>query len=99
MLRHYIAEHLTKRNLQQNQLAEMLGCDENTVSRWINYKVRATPEVLAAIAEALGGDQMEWEDLLHHPDKPSPNQLMRKLPAEDQEFVLRTINGLIKQAS
>jgi transcriptional regulator with XRE-family HTH domain len=96
MLRHFIAEHLEKLGVSQRQLADRLGCDENTVSRWVNYKVKASPETLAAIAEALYGDLMEWEDMLHDPDEPTPNQLMRRLPADDQKAVLKMIRGLLK---
>ncbi len=76
-----------------------MGCDEMTVSRWVNYKVKVTPEILAAIAEALAGSLMEWDDLLHHPDKPTPNQLMRRLPEDDQKYFLKQLKNAVKQAS
>ncbi len=91
---HFIAEHRLKHGLTQKQLEERLGAKAMTVSRWENYEVRVDMPTLAAIAEALGGDLMEGEDLLHHPDRPTPNQLMRALPPEDQDYVIRTIKGL-----
>lgn len=93
---HFIAEHRLKHGLTQKQLEDRLGAGPMTVSRWENYEVRVDFPILAAVAEALGGDLMQAEDLLHHPDQPSPNQLMRKLPKVDQEYVLRTIRGLQK---
>jgi len=92
---HFIAEHRMKAGLTQKKLEERLGASPMTVSRWETYEVRVDMPTLAAIAEALGGD-LEAEDLLHHPDRPTPNQLLRKLPKDDQDFVLRTIKGLQK---
>ncbi len=99
-LRHFIVEHLEAHSppLTQRELADRLGCDEMTVSRWVNYKVKVTPEILAAIAEALGGDLMQWDDLLHHPDQPTPNQLMRRLPEDDQKHFLKQLKNAVKQA-
>jgi plasmid maintenance system antidote protein VapI len=97
-LRHYIAEHLEARtpSLTQRELADRLDCDEMTVSRWINYKVKVTPDILAAIAEALGGDLMEWTDLLHHPDRPSADQLLRQLPEDEQKFYMKQLKTAAK---
>jgi len=93
----YLAEHRQAKGLTQKQLAERLGCDVMTISRWELHKVAISTDALAALAEALGGDMMEPEDLYHHPDRPTPNQLMRELPEKDQDYVLRTIRGLLKQ--
>lgn len=93
---HFIAEHRLKHGLTQKQLEERLGAKPMTVSRWENYEVRVDFPTLAAVAEALGGDMMEAEDLLHHPDQPSPNQLLRTLPKDDQDYVMRTIKDLQK---
>lgn len=96
-LRHYIAEHLDSRGLTQRQLADRLGCDEMTVSRWINYKVRTSPETLAAIAEAIGDGSLEWQDLLHDPENPSVDSLMRQLPESDRDHFLRSMKALIRE--
>lgn len=95
-VRKFIAEHRLAKGLTQKQLAERLGCDVMTVSRWESPKNRVDMDTLQAIAEALGG-HLEGEDLLHHPDKPGPNQLLRELPSGDQEYVLKTIRGLRRQ--
>jgi transcriptional regulator with XRE-family HTH domain len=88
---HFIAEHRLARGLTQKQLEERLGAKAMTVSRWEGYKVRVDMPILAAVAEALGGDEMEAEDLLHHPDQPTPNQLLRRVPADDREAFIRQI--------
>lgn len=100
-LRHYILEHLKAHDppLSQRELADRLECDEMTVSRWVRYKVKVTPDILAAIADALGGDLMDWKDLLHHPDQPSADQLLRRLPEDDQKFWLKQLKTAAKQAS
>jgi transcriptional regulator with XRE-family HTH domain len=96
-VRKFIAEHREAKGLTQKQLAERLGCDEMTVSRWENDKTRVDMDTLQAIAEALAGDMMEGDDLLHHPDEPSPNQLLRALPAEDRDHFIKNIKSLLKK--
>ena len=95
-IRVFIAEHREAKHLTQKQLAERLGCDEMTVSRWERRDTRVDMDTLAAIAEALGGDLMQAEDLLHHPNNPTPNQLLRELPLQEQDYALRMIQGLRK---
>ena len=92
----YLAEHREARGLTQKQLADRLGCDVMTVSRWELHKVAISTDALAALSEALGGDMMEPEDLYHHPDRPSPNQLLRGQPAEIQEQALSIIRAIRK---
>jgi len=93
---HYIAEHREAKGLTQDQLADRLGCDGMTVSRWENYKTRVDFPILAAIAEALYGDLAEAEDILHHPDEPTPNQLLRQLPQEDQRYFIKQLKNAAK---
>ncbi|EKS37791.1 helix-turn-helix domain-containing protein [Afipia clevelandensis] len=92
----YLAEHREARGLTQKQLAERLGCDVMTVSRWELQKVAISTDALAALSEALGGDLMEPEDLYHHPDRPTPNQLLRDQPAAIQEQALSIIKAIRK---
>ena len=87
----YLAEWRDKAQLSQKQLAERLGCDVMTVSRWELQKVAISTDALAALAEALGGDLMEPEDLYHHPDRPSPNQLLRRMSDDDRNHFIRQI--------
>jgi transcriptional regulator with XRE-family HTH domain len=92
---HFIAEHRLKHGLTQKQLEERLGAKPMTVSRWETYEVRVDLPTLAAVAEALGGDLMEAEDLLHHPDRPTPNQLMRKLAPDDRDHFIKQIKRAV----
>lgn len=96
MRRVFLAEHREAKGLTQKQLAERLGCDVMTVSRWELHKVAISTDTLAALAEALGGDMMEPEDLYHHPDKPTPNQLLRDQPQDIQDQALSIIRAIRK---
>jgi transcriptional regulator with XRE-family HTH domain len=85
-----------EQELSQKQLADRLGCDVMTVSRWELHKTAISTDALAALAEALGGDMMEPEDLYHHPDQPSPNQLLRDQSPAIQEQALSIIRAIRK---
>src|SRR6185503_2595298 len=91
----FLAEWREHRGLTQKQLADRLGCDVMTVSRWELQKVAISTDALAALAEALSGD-MEPEDLYHDPEKPTPNQLLRGQPPEIQEQALSIIRAIRK---
>src|ERR1700738_431599 len=92
----YLAEWREHCDLTQKQLAERLGCDVMTVSRWELHKTAISTDALAALAEALGGDMMDPEDLYHDPEKPSPNQLLRDQTPEIQEQALSIIKAIRK---
>jgi transcriptional regulator with XRE-family HTH domain len=92
---HFIAEHRAKAKLTQKELAARLETTEMTISRWENYETRVDMPILAAIAEALPGN-LEAEDLLHHPDQPTPNQIMRALPADDRVHFLKQMKNALK---
>lgn len=92
----YLAEWREHYGLSQKQIAERLGCDVMTISRWELHKTAITTDALAALSEALGGALMEPEDLYHHPDQPSPNQLLRGQSAEIQEQALSIIRAIRK---
>lgn len=92
----FLSEWRESKNLTQKQLAERLGCDVMTVSRWELQKVAISTDALAALVEALGGDLMEPEDLYHHPDRPTPNQLLRDQTPEVQEQALKVIMAMRK---
>jgi len=103
---HFIAEHRLKAGLTQKQLAERLQTTEMTISRWERwdedkkkYATRVDMPILAAVAEALYGDLGEAEDILHHPDRPTANQMLRRLPEDDQGHFLKQLALAAKQAS
>lgn len=79
------------------ELGERLETSEMTVHRWETYQTRVDVPTLAAIAYALGGN-LEGEDLLHHPDRPTPNQLLRGQPPEVVDTAIRMLLALRKPA-
>jgi len=92
----YLAEHREAKGLTQKQLAERLGSDVMTISRWELGKVAMSTDALAAVSEALWGDLGEPEDLYHHPDTPTPNQLLRGQPAEIVDSAMRMLRAIRK---
>lgn len=91
----YLAEHREARGLTQEQLAGRLETTAMTVSRWERRATTMTTGTLEAVAAALGGG-LEAEDLYHHPDQPSPNQLLRNQPPEVIESAMKMIRALRK---
>lgn len=93
--KHFIAEHRLAHGLTQKRLAERLGTTEMTVSRWETYETRVDMPILAAVAEALAGDLLEGEDLLHHPDQPTPNQMLRRMAPDDRDHFIKQIKRAV----
>jgi transcriptional regulator with XRE-family HTH domain len=92
----YAAEHRKARGLTQEQLAARLATTAMTVSRWERGTTLMTTDTMAAVTYALAGDLMAPEDLYHHPDKPSPNQLLRDQPPEIVDMAMKMINAIRK---
>lgn len=89
--KHFIAEHRLHKGLTQKQLAHRLDTTEMTISRWETYETRVDMPILAAVAEALYGDALAAEDILHHPDRPTANQLLRHLPKDEQAYFMQQL--------
>jgi transcriptional regulator with XRE-family HTH domain len=89
----FLAEYREARGLTQEQLAARLETTAMTVSRWERRATAVSTDTLEAIAEALGGN-LQAEDLYHHPDQPSPNQLLRGQPPEVIESAMRMIRAI-----
>lgn len=90
----YLAEWREAKNLTQKQLAERIGTDVMTISRWENKRVAISTDTLAVLSEALGGDLMEPEDLYHHPEQPTPNQLLRDQPPDVIENAMKMLRAI-----
>jgi transcriptional regulator with XRE-family HTH domain len=90
----YLPEWREAKSLTQKQLADRIGTDVMTISRWENHRVAISTDTLAVLAEALGGDLMEPEDLYHHPDQPTPNQLLRDQPPDVIESAMKMLRAI-----
>jgi SOS-response transcriptional repressor LexA len=55
----WLQDHLVERDLRQQDLAELLGADQSSVSDWVNDKTKPGPRYCDAIAGALGLDRNE----------------------------------------
>lgn len=87
----YISEWIASRGLDQEQVAERMECAPGTLSKIVNGRMKATVEWLARIAEAL---DIEVQDLFHDPARPTQEDLLRDVPAADQERIIRAIRAL-----
>lgn len=93
MRRLYFAEWREVRGLTQQQVADRLGTSAMTISRWERQAGSHKPntDVLAALAETY---QIEPQDFYHHPDRPSPESLLRDQPAEILEQAINIIRAI-----
>lgn len=87
----FIKEWIEFKQLDQQRVAERMGCEPGTLSKLISGKMRRTDEWLAAIAYALDIDVV---DLFRDPERPSPADLLRDISPEDQERVVRVIRAM-----
>lgn len=88
----FIKEWIEHKTLDQDQVAARIGCSPGTLSKLISGKMRRTDEWLAAIAYALG-DDVDVTDLFRHPKTPRPEDLLKGLPEDERERVIRMINA------
>jgi transcriptional regulator with XRE-family HTH domain len=92
-IRFFLAEWREHRHLDQDALAERMETTKATISKLENGKMQMTGKWMATAANALGIDP---EDLLHHPDKPTPNELLRNATDEQRRLavdMLKVITG------
>jgi transcriptional regulator with XRE-family HTH domain len=89
--RTFLAEWRELRGHTQQELGDVLGVSDVTVSRWETGRALLNTDVLAAVAEAL---HIEPQDLYRHPDQPSADELLRGQPPEIVDAAIRMIRGL-----
>lgn len=87
----YIAEWREKRGLTQQQLADRVPTTKGSISRWENAERDPTKQVIDMLADALG---IEPGDLWHHPDRPSPADLLRDATPDEISRALTVIRAL-----
>ena len=91
LTRHYVAEWLDFCGWPQERLAEALGVNPSTVSRYVKNKRGLGIMTLGKIAQVLG---VEPADLLEDPAVFSPSRALRQLSRDQQELVAQTIRLL-----
>jgi len=89
----FVAEWMEHRELSDEKLANRLGVDRVTVTRWRNQQHRLNPDKIAAIAVAL---DLEPEALFRPPSaRPSLDALLRDAPAELQDTAADIVKRLV----
>lgn len=92
----YFKEWREKKELTQEQLAERIGTTHVTVSRMETGSRQWNSGYLAALAHALG---IEPQDLFHHPDKPTIDELLRHASPDERVRAVEVVKALSKLAS
>jgi transcriptional regulator with XRE-family HTH domain len=90
----FFREWRERKQLTQEQLADRLGTTKATVSRMENSESQYNRGYLEALAEALDID--DPAKLLHHPDRPSPDDLLRNATPEQRARAISVIEALLK---
>lgn len=87
----FIREWMEHRGLDNRRIAERMDCTEGTVSKLLNDDMRMTTDWLARFAYAL---DVEVADLYRDPAAPTQADLLRGLPQDDLNTVMRMLRGL-----
>ena len=90
-VRYFISEWRDAKGLTQDQLANRIESTKGTISKIERGEMKMSPHWQAVLAHALG---VEPEDLLHHPDRPTPNQLLRHATDEQRALAVRLIESI-----
>lgn len=93
-VRLYIAERMEKLGLSDKDVADGMGVDRVTVTRYRNDPNRLTPEKMAQLASVL---DCEPDDLWHHPDRPNLNSIVRGASEELQITAADIVRRLVSR--
>ncbi|WP_404801163.1 helix-turn-helix domain-containing protein [Acuticoccus sediminis] len=89
----YLKAWLSKLDVTQDQLAERIGSNQSTVSRYLSGKREISISAAIAIAEALGIRDI---DLYRHPDEESLDALLAGRPEEVRKAVTRYVRAMVE---
>lgn len=88
----FLKEWREHRDLTLERLAERVGTDKGTLSKWENAKRAINTDILSELAYALN---CEPADLYRHPDLPSANDLLRAAPEDVRRQAIAVISALV----
>lgn len=94
----YLREWRENRNLTQQQLADRLGVDKATISRWEGGKRSPSLNVLAALGEALNVPLPELNGPPPPPGGPAPPLAPAEIPQADIQAIAAEVARLLKRA-
>ena len=84
-------EWIAQSNLGRARIADRMTCSTGTLSKLLNGRMSWKEKYLAGLAYALG---IEVGDLFRDPARPSADELMRDVPVEDHERVIKALRAL-----
>lgn len=88
----YIAEHMAAEGLGDQDLADLVGVDRVTVTRWRNEGRRPRPDMMPKVAAALKKTQAE---LRQPPDRPSLDAIVRDATPELHKMAFDIVRRLV----
>lgn len=92
-LRWYLSEWRDKVGLTQDAIAARMDTNKGQISKLETGKQRLNDRWIMGYAYALG---IEAADLLHHPDKPSVQTLLKGASPEVREQASRVVEAFLK---
>ena len=90
----YIEEWMQARGLSDQKMAERVGVERPTITRWRREQHRLNPEKIAALAIAL---DIEPEQLWRPPKATSIDALLKNEPAEVVERAADVLRALVRK--
>lgn len=92
-IRHlFIKEHMDAKGLSDEDVADKLETNRETVYRWRTDQKRLNPYKQKALADALG---IESEDFYRPPDQPSLDAMAKKADPELRKTIVRVVREMI----
>jgi transcriptional regulator with XRE-family HTH domain len=91
----YLAEWMAERGFSDEKLANRVGVERATVTRWRNEQHRLNPEKIAVLADALN---VPPSQLWHPPDpaRPSIDAMLKDAPDDAVKKVAEVAAILLK---
>ena len=79
------------KGIDQTQMAGRLDCETGTISKLVSGKQRLSDPWMAGFAWAL---DIEVADLFRDPNQPTQEDLLRDLPPEKRDQIIKVIKAL-----
>ena len=89
-----IREWINESGLDQQVIADRMGCTPGTLSKLINGGMKRTDEWLARITHAL---DIKFLDIYRDPKRPEPEDLLRDVPDKKREAIIEVIKILVRK--
>jgi transcriptional regulator with XRE-family HTH domain len=91
----YLKAWIDRLAVSQDELADRIGADQSTISRYLSGKRVISLPAAIAIADALG---IRDVDLYRHPDDESLDALVAGAPEDVRKAVARLVRAMTRDA-